>query len=44
MRDLYIRNGQGFVMVYSITSQGTFDQLREIYNQIMNLKVNILNN
>ncbi len=40
MRDLYIRNGQGFVIVYSITSLGTFDGLHEIYNQIMNIKVN----
>src|SRR3954467_14324927 len=24
MRDLYIKNGQGFVVVYSITSQQTF--------------------
>ncbi len=39
MRHLYIRNSQGFVIVYSITSQGTFDELHQIYNQIMNIKV-----
>jgi GTPase SAR1 family protein len=41
MRDLYINNGQGFVIVYSITTEGTFDELRQIYSQIMNIKVNI---
>ncbi len=40
MRDLYIKNSQGFVIVYSITSPGTFDGLRQFYNQIMAIKVN----
>ena len=44
MRDLYIKNGQGFVIVYSITSQATFDELHQIYNQIMNIKVNVTKN
>jgi GTPase SAR1 family protein len=39
MRDLYITNSQGFAIVYSITSEGTFDELHKIYNQIMNIKV-----
>jgi hypothetical protein len=39
MRDLYIKNGQGFVIVYSITSEGTFDELHKVYNQIMTTKV-----
>jgi len=39
MRDLYIRNSQGFAIVYSITSEGTFDELHKIYNRIMNIKV-----
>ncbi len=28
MRDLYMKNGQGFVLVYSITVQGTFNDLQ----------------
>jgi hypothetical protein len=40
MRDLYINNSQGFVIVYSIISQATFDELHKIYNQIMTIKVN----
>ena len=39
MRDLYIRNGQGFVIVYSIISEDTFNQLHRIYNQFMTIKV-----
>ncbi len=40
MRDLYIENSQGFIIDYSIVSQATFDELRQIYNQIMSIKVN----
>lgn len=39
MRDLYIKNSNGFALIYSITSQSTFDQLQSIYDQIMNVKV-----
>ncbi|CAF3040817.1 unnamed protein product [Rotaria sp. Silwood2] len=38
MRDLNIQHSQGFAIVYSITSQATFDHLHYIYNQIMNIK------
>lgn len=27
MQNLYIRNGQGFVIIYSITSEGTINEL-----------------
>eukprot|EP01129_Flabellula_baltica_P014751 TRINITY_DN715_c0_g1_i1.p4 TRINITY_DN715_c0_g1~~TRINITY_DN715_c0_g1_i1.p4 ORF type:complete len:118 (-),score=26.12 TRINITY_DN715_c0_g1_i1:1047-1400(-) len=30
MRELYMKNGQGFVLVYSITSQRSLDELDEI--------------
>merc|ERR1711860_15750 len=30
MRDLYMKNGQGFVLVYSITAQSTFNDLQVI--------------
>lgn len=39
MRDLYIRNSDAFILVYSIVSQITFDQIEIIYNQIRNCKV-----
>ncbi|CAF3436626.1 unnamed protein product [Rotaria socialis] len=38
MRDLYVKNGQGFVLVYSITSQATFNDLNEFYDRIMRIK------
>jgi len=38
MRDLYVKNGQGFVLVYSITSQATFNDLHEFYDRIMRVK------
>ena len=38
MRDLYVKNGDGFVLVYSITSQATFNDLNEFYERIMRVK------
>ena len=38
MRDLYMKNGQGFILVYSITSQATFNDLIDIKDQIMRVK------
>merc|ERR1712083_550419 len=38
MRDLYMKNGQGFVLVYSITAQSTFNDLYEIRDQILRVK------
>lgn len=38
MRDLYVKNGHGFVLVYSITSQATFNDLTEFYERIMRHK------
>ena len=38
MRDLYMRNGEGFILVYSITSQATFNDLVDIKDQIMRVK------
>lgn len=38
MRDLYMKNGQGFVLVYSISSQSTFADLQDIYEQIITVK------
>jgi len=38
MRDLYIKNGQGFVIVYSITSLQTFQDIRTMKDSIMRVK------
>lgn len=38
MRDLYMKNGQGFVLVFSITSQSTFNDLAELRDQILRVK------
>jgi len=38
MQDQCIRNGQGFMLVYSITSQATFDYLTGLHEQIFRIK------
>jgi hypothetical protein len=38
MRDLYVKDGHGFVLVYSITAQATFEDIREYYERIMKVK------
>jgi len=38
MRDLYMKNGQGFVLVYSIIAQSTFNDLAELREQILRVK------
>ena len=30
MRDLYMKNGQGFILVYSITAQSTFNDIQDL--------------
>ena len=38
MRDLYVKSGHGFVLVYSITSQATFNDLDDFYDRIIRIK------
>eukprot|EP00026_Physarum_polycephalum_P011511 Phypoly_transcript_11742.p1 GENE.Phypoly_transcript_11742~~Phypoly_transcript_11742.p1 ORF type:complete len:178 (+),score=22.18 Phypoly_transcript_11742:620-1153(+) len=38
MRDQYMRTGQGFVMVYSITSRSSFDEISTFHEQILRVK------
>ncbi|CAH1783921.1 unnamed protein product [Owenia fusiformis] len=38
MRDLYMKNGQGFLLVYSITAQSTFNDLHDLREQILRIK------
>jgi Ras-related protein Rap-1B len=38
MRDLYMKNGQGFVLVYSIIAQSTYNDLPDMREQILRVK------
>ena len=38
MRDLYIKNGQGFILIYSLLNKQTFTDLRSIRDQILRVK------
>ncbi|CAF0831791.1 unnamed protein product [Brachionus calyciflorus] len=38
MRDLYIKNGQGFIIVYSLTSKQSFNDSKLIREQILRVK------
>ncbi|KAI9318780.1 ras-like protein 1 [Dichotomocladium elegans] len=38
MREQYMRNGEGFLLVYSITSRMSFDEIAQFYQQICRVK------
>lgn len=38
MRDLYMKDGQGFMLIYSIIAQATFNDLQDIREQISRVK------
>ncbi|CAI4733851.1 BAQ_1a_G0045740.mRNA.1.CDS.1 [Saccharomyces cerevisiae] len=38
MREQYMRNGEGFLLVYSITSKSSLDELMTYYQQILRVK------
>ncbi|CAL4122435.1 unnamed protein product, partial [Meganyctiphanes norvegica] len=38
MRDLYMKTGEGFVLVYSITARSTFTDLQDIREHILKVK------
>lgn len=38
MRDQYIRQGQGFVLVFSLTDSSTMDGMHDFYDQILSVK------
>ncbi|VDM57596.1 unnamed protein product [Angiostrongylus costaricensis] len=44
MRDLYMKNGQGFVLVYSITAQSTFNDLIDLRDQILRVPMILVGN
>lgn len=37
MRDLYIKNGQVFILVYSIVSQSSFNDIESLYQDILTI-------
>ena len=38
LRDQWIRDGEGFVLVYSITSRASFSRIQKFYDQIQRVK------
>jgi GTPase KRas protein len=38
MREQYMRTGEGFLCVYSITSRPSFEEISTFYNQILRVK------
>lgn len=38
LRDQWIRDGEGFVLVYSISSRSSFSRIKKFYNQIQRVK------
>jgi GTPase KRas len=38
LRDQWIRDGEGFILVYSITSRSSFKRIQKFYNQIQRVK------
>lgn len=39
MRDQYYRVGQGFILVYSIDSRRSFEEIQVIHEQMLRVKV-----
>ena len=38
MREQYMRTGEGFLCVYSITSRSSFEEVASLYQQILRVK------
>jgi len=38
MRDMYMRTGEGFLLVFSVTSRDSFFELESFYNQVLRVK------
>lgn len=40
MRELYIKNGEGFILVYSVTSESSLKELLDLRDQVIRIKGN----
>lgn len=40
MRELYIKNGEGFILVYSVTNKNSFKELLELREEVMRINDN----
>ena len=38
MRELYIKGGHGFILVFSLISKTTFKEMDQYYSQVMSVK------
>lgn len=38
MREQYMRTGEGFLLVYSITSRSSFEEVSTFYQQVLRVK------
>ncbi|KAL3071755.1 hypothetical protein niasHT_025960 [Heterodera trifolii] len=38
MREQYMRNGRGFLLVYSVTDEQSFQEARKLYQQVLRVK------
>jgi len=38
MREQYMRKGDGFMLVYSVTDPSTFENMRNFHTQILRVK------
>ena len=44
MRDLYYKNGDGFLLVYSITDSSSVEDVKERYQSLLTVRVSQRNN
>jgi GTPase SAR1 family protein len=38
MREQYMRTGNGFMLVYSVTDMKSFEKVQVLYNQVLRVK------
>ncbi|VEU24107.1 DEKNAAC105400 [Brettanomyces naardenensis] len=43
MRDLYMKTGEGFLLVFSLVDRNSFEEISTFYNQIMRVKGELVN-